>query len=148
MQGEVQLIVTVGATEYVDNGLWTIDPSYFVGQTSWNINSATAISNPVPSNSFFTIGTIIAMDPIIGGLVETAVEWFSPYAHILTVIGYGNHETSAPSNMMADCRNQLHGKVLAQVEAEALEVLGISQPNSIDWPSISNITGDSISRSG
>ncbi len=73
MQGEVQLIVTVGATEYVDNGLWTIDPSYFVGQTSWNINSATAISNPVPSNSFFTIGTIIAMDPIIGGLVETCV---------------------------------------------------------------------------
>jgi hypothetical protein len=34
------------------------------------------------------------------------------------------YESSAPSNFMADCRNQLHGKVLAQVEAEALEVLG------------------------
>ena len=27
-------------------------------------------------------------------VVETAVEWFSPYAEILTVVGYGNHETS------------------------------------------------------
>ena len=26
--------------------------------------------------------------------METAVDWFSPYASILTVIGYGNHETS------------------------------------------------------
>jgi UDP-2,3-diacylglucosamine pyrophosphatase LpxH len=30
----------------------------------------------------------------LDSVVETAVEWFSPYAHILTVIGYGNHETS------------------------------------------------------
>ncbi len=30
----------------------------------------------------------------LDSIVETAVEWFSPYAHILTVIGYGNHETS------------------------------------------------------
>lgn len=29
----------------------------------------------------------------LDSVVETAVEWFSPYAHILTVIGYGNHET-------------------------------------------------------
>jgi hypothetical protein len=30
----------------------------------------------------------------LDSIVETAVEWFSPYADILTVIGYGNHETS------------------------------------------------------
>jgi hypothetical protein len=30
----------------------------------------------------------------LDSVVETAVEWFSPYASILTVIGYGNHETS------------------------------------------------------
>jgi hypothetical protein len=30
----------------------------------------------------------------LDSIVETAVEWFSPYAHILTVIGYGNHETA------------------------------------------------------
>lgn len=30
----------------------------------------------------------------LDSIIETAVEWFSPYAHILTVIGYGNHETS------------------------------------------------------
>lgn len=30
----------------------------------------------------------------LDSIVETAVEWFSPYAHIIKVIGYGNHETS------------------------------------------------------
>jgi len=30
----------------------------------------------------------------LDSIVETAVDWFSPYAHLLTVIGYGNHETS------------------------------------------------------
>jgi Icc-related predicted phosphoesterase len=30
----------------------------------------------------------------LDSIVETAVEWWSPYASILTVIGYGNHETS------------------------------------------------------
>lgn len=30
----------------------------------------------------------------LDSVVETAVEWFSPYADILTIVGYGNHETS------------------------------------------------------
>jgi len=30
----------------------------------------------------------------LDSIVETAVEWWSPYAHLLTVIGYGNHESS------------------------------------------------------
>ena len=30
----------------------------------------------------------------IDSVIETAVDWFSPYAHLITVIGYGNHETS------------------------------------------------------
>ena len=29
----------------------------------------------------------------LDSIVNTAVEWFEPYADILTVIGYGNHET-------------------------------------------------------
>lgn len=29
----------------------------------------------------------------LDSIVETAVEWWSPYAHLITVIGYGNHET-------------------------------------------------------
>jgi hypothetical protein len=29
----------------------------------------------------------------LDSIVDTAVEWWSPYAHLLTVIGYGNHET-------------------------------------------------------
>ena len=27
-------------------------------------------------------------------VIETAVEFFAPYAHLMTVVGYGNHETS------------------------------------------------------
>jgi Icc-related predicted phosphoesterase len=30
----------------------------------------------------------------LDSIVETAVEWFSPYANILAVLGYGNHETA------------------------------------------------------
>ena len=30
----------------------------------------------------------------LDSIVETAVEWWSEYAHLLTVIGYGNHETA------------------------------------------------------
>lgn len=30
----------------------------------------------------------------LDSVIETAVEWFSPYASIIAVIGYGNHETS------------------------------------------------------
>lgn len=30
----------------------------------------------------------------IDSIIETAVEWFTPYADILTVVGYGNHETA------------------------------------------------------
>jgi hypothetical protein len=29
----------------------------------------------------------------LDSVIETAVEWFSPYAEIIKVIGYGNHET-------------------------------------------------------
>lgn len=29
----------------------------------------------------------------LDSVIETAVEWFAPYAEVLTVIGYGNHET-------------------------------------------------------
>lgn len=30
----------------------------------------------------------------LDSIVDTAVEWWTPYAHLLTVIGYGNHETA------------------------------------------------------
>lgn len=30
----------------------------------------------------------------LDSIVETAVDWFAPYAELLTVIGYGNHETA------------------------------------------------------
>lgn len=29
----------------------------------------------------------------LDSIVETAVDWFTPYAHLIAVIGYGNHET-------------------------------------------------------
>lgn len=30
----------------------------------------------------------------LDAVIRTAVEFFSPYAHLITVVGYGNHETS------------------------------------------------------
>jgi len=38
----------------------------------------------------------------LDSIVETAVEWFSPYAEILTVIGYGNHETAIIKHQETD----------------------------------------------
>lgn len=38
----------------------------------------------------------------LDSVVETAVEWFSPYAHIITVIGYGNHETAIIKHQETD----------------------------------------------
>jgi len=30
----------------------------------------------------------------LDSIIETAVDFFSPYAHLITVVGYGNHETA------------------------------------------------------
>jgi hypothetical protein len=38
----------------------------------------------------------------IDAVIEDAVDWWSPYAHLLTVIGYGNHETSIIKNLETD----------------------------------------------
>jgi len=35
-----------------------------------------------------------AFNNYFDSIVRTAVEWFTPYAHIIKLIGYGNHETS------------------------------------------------------
>lgn len=33
-------------------------------------------------------------DKYIDSVISTAVAWWTPYAHLLTVVGYGNHETA------------------------------------------------------
>lgn len=38
----------------------------------------------------------------IDAVIEDAVNWFTPYASILTVIGYGNHETGIIKNLETD----------------------------------------------
>lgn len=38
----------------------------------------------------------------LDSIVETAVDFFSPYAHLITVIGYGNHETSVIKRQETD----------------------------------------------
>lgn len=38
----------------------------------------------------------------LDSIVETAVEWFAPYANVLQFIGYGNHETSVIKNQETD----------------------------------------------
>jgi len=38
----------------------------------------------------------------IDAVIEDAVDWWSPYANLLTVIGYGNHETAIIKNLETD----------------------------------------------
>jgi hypothetical protein len=38
----------------------------------------------------------------LDAVIEDAVDWFSPYADILTVVGYGNHETAILKNLETD----------------------------------------------
>jgi hypothetical protein len=38
----------------------------------------------------------------IDAVVNTAVDYFKPYAHLITVIGYGNHETAIIKNLETD----------------------------------------------
>lgn len=38
----------------------------------------------------------------IDAVIEDAVEWWSPYASLMTVIGYGNHETAIIKNLETD----------------------------------------------
>jgi hypothetical protein len=38
----------------------------------------------------------------LDAVIEDAVDWFTPYADILTVVGYGNHETGIIRNVETD----------------------------------------------
>jgi hypothetical protein len=38
----------------------------------------------------------------LDAVIEDAVEWFAPYADILTVVGYANHETGIIRNVETD----------------------------------------------
>lgn len=38
----------------------------------------------------------------LDAVIETAVEWFKPYASILWLVGYGNHETAIVKNVETD----------------------------------------------
>jgi predicted phosphodiesterase len=38
----------------------------------------------------------------IDAVIEDAVDWWTPYANLLTVIGYGNHETAIIKNLETD----------------------------------------------
>ena len=38
----------------------------------------------------------------LDAVIEDAVDWFTPYAEILTVVGYGNHETGIIRNVETD----------------------------------------------
>jgi hypothetical protein len=38
----------------------------------------------------------------IDAVIDTAIEWFSPYAHLIKVIGYGNHESNIIKRLETD----------------------------------------------
>lgn len=57
----------------------------------------------------------------LDSVVDTAVEWFAPYAHNIRVIGYGNHETSILRHCETDVIERfvtlLNNKTGASVQA-------------------------------
>lgn len=54
----------------------------------------------------------------LDAVVNDAIEWFSPYAHLIKVVGYGNHETS----------------ILKRAETDVIErfVFGLNSKNGTD----------------
>jgi hypothetical protein len=38
----------------------------------------------------------------LDAIVNDAIEWFKPYAHLIKVVGYGNHETAILKNLESD----------------------------------------------
>lgn len=43
-----------------------------------------------------------AFNNYFDSIIKTAVDWFTPYAHIIKLIGYGNHETSVLKHQESD----------------------------------------------
>mgnify|MGYP003132253254 FL=1 len=43
-----------------------------------------------------------AFNNYFDSIIKTAVDWFTPYAHIIKLIGYGNHETSIIKHQETD----------------------------------------------
>ncbi len=50
----------------------------------------------------------------IDAVIEDAVDYWSPYAHLLTVIGYGNHETAIIKNLETD-PDELPADIYSQI---------------------------------
>ena len=59
----------------------------------------------------------------LDSLVETAAEWFAPYAQNIKVIGYGNHETSVIKNCETDLIERLVTLLNAQTKS-SIEIGG------------------------
>jgi hypothetical protein len=61
----------------------------------------------------------------IDAVIEDAVDWWSPYAHLLTVIGYGNHETGIIKNLETDPmhENTVRGIASGKNKNPAIETL-------------------------
>lgn len=51
-------------------------------------------------------------------IVDTAVEWFEPYAHHIAFIGYGNHETAVLKNTETDILARFVEKINERTKSE------------------------------
>ena len=58
------------------------------------------------------------MPNYLDALVQTAAEWFEPYASIIKVIGYGNHETSILKNCETDLIQRLADLLNARTKSK------------------------------
>jgi len=54
------------------------------------------------------------VDNYLDAIVDTAVEWFAPYAHLIDIVGYGNHETSVLKRQETDLLKRFVYKINKQ----------------------------------
>jgi len=55
----------------------------------------------------------------LDALVNTAIEYFTPYAHLIRVVGYGNHETS----ILKNCETDILGRFVEGLNARGAEIV-------------------------
>lgn len=57
------------------------------------------------------------VDSYLDAVIDTAVDWFEPYAHLIDIIGYGNHETAIMKRQETDVIKRFVHKLNAQAKS-------------------------------
>ena len=68
----------------------------------------------------------------LDALVNTAIEYFTPYAHLIRVVGYGNHETS----ILKNCETDILGRFVEGLNARGQTSSSVDTGGGLCGPSV------------